>query len=116
MPISRAEFTLPGEFEPAAFVRKQRGRTDLEHLGGELAAVLDSLKAELVEVIHRDYDAFIRLSDELSGTDRTVGALRAHLAEREAELKVGRACVVCRLRAPCTRDLARARARTSAGP
>jgi hypothetical protein len=86
-------FELP-DFRPASFVRSQRGRTDLEHLGQELTVVLDGLKADLVEVIHQDYDAFLRLSHELDGTDQTVGALRAHLAEREGELKALRALVL----------------------
>lgn len=86
--VSREDFTCPSEFRPVQFVRTHRGKTDLEHLGAALGKILEQFKAELVEVIHQDYDAFIRLSSELSGTDQTVSALRAHLAEREAELKV----------------------------
>ncbi|KAJ1619277.1 oligomeric golgi complex component, COG2-domain-containing protein [Pavlovales sp. CCMP2436] len=91
-------FTQP-DFRPAVFVRTQRARTDLEHLGAELTAVLDAFKAELVEVIHQDYDAFLRLSGELQGTDRTVHALRAHLGEREVELKELRAAVSSKVHA-----------------
>lgn len=90
--VQPEDFTRQGDFKPALYVRTHRTNTDLEHLGTALGKVLERFKAELVEVVHQDYDKFIGLSGELRGTEQTVGALRAHLAEREAELKVLRLC------------------------
>ncbi|KAI7904429.1 oligomeric golgi complex component, COG2-domain-containing protein [Cokeromyces recurvatus] len=83
--IERSAFTAK-EFDPDVFLTSRR-HLGLERMKTELNAHLRRLKAELVELINRDYQDFINLSTNLKGVDRNIESLKSPLANMEIEVK-----------------------------
>ncbi|CEP12983.1 hypothetical protein [Parasitella parasitica] len=83
--IERSAFAAP-DFEPDAFLSSRR-HLGLERLKAELNTRLKQLKADLVELINRDYQDFINLSTNLKGVDKEIEQLKSPLAEMEHQVK-----------------------------
>nr|XP_029121526.1 conserved oligomeric Golgi complex subunit 2 isoform X2 [Elaeis guineensis] len=75
-----ASFLRP-DFEPESYIADLRSFVPLESLAAELRAHLAALKAELVDLINRDYADFVSLSTRLVDVDSAVARMRAPLAE-----------------------------------
>lgn len=84
--IERSAFTA-AEFDPDTFLSSRR-HLSLERMKTELNTHLTSLKAELVELINRDYQDFINLSTNLKGVDKNIQDLKSPLTDMEVQVKV----------------------------
>ncbi|KAI9311812.1 oligomeric golgi complex component, COG2-domain-containing protein [Dichotomocladium elegans] len=83
--VDRAAFAAP-DFDPDRFLASRR-HLGLERLKVELNSHLKFLKAELIELINRDYQDFINLSTNLKGVDRAIDDLRRPLREMESQVQ-----------------------------
>ncbi|XP_019708156.1 conserved oligomeric Golgi complex subunit 2 isoform X2 [Elaeis guineensis] len=69
------------DFDPESYIADLRSFVPLESLAAELRAHLSALKAELVDLINRDYADFVSLSTRLVDVDSAVARMRDPLAE-----------------------------------
>ncbi|KAI9484960.1 oligomeric golgi complex component, COG2-domain-containing protein [Zychaea mexicana] len=83
--VDRAAFTAP-EFDPDRFLSSRR-HLGLERLKVELNSHLKFLKAELVELINRDYQDFINLSTNLKGVDKAIDQVKRPLRRMESQVQ-----------------------------
>ncbi|KAG1330906.1 conserved oligomeric Golgi complex subunit 2 [Cocos nucifera] len=87
-----ASFLRP-DFDPESYIADLRSFVPLESLAAELRAHLAALKAELVDLINRDYADFVSLSTRLVDVDSAVAHTRAPLAEFRDKVAAFRAVV-----------------------
>ncbi|KAI8144115.1 oligomeric golgi complex component, COG2-domain-containing protein [Fennellomyces sp. T-0311] len=83
--VDRAAFTAP-HFDPDRFLSSRR-HLGLERLKVELNSHLKFLKAELVELINRDYQDFINLSTNLKGVDKAIDDVKRPLRRMETQVQ-----------------------------
>ncbi|GAA5801026.1 hypothetical protein HPULCUR_006468 [Helicostylum pulchrum] len=83
--VERSAFTA-AKFDPDTFLSSRR-HLSLERMKSELNTHLTSLKAELVELINRDYQDFINLSTNLKGVDKDIQDLKSPLTDMEVQVK-----------------------------
>ncbi|KAI9024918.1 hypothetical protein CLU79DRAFT_813755 [Phycomyces nitens] len=83
--VERSAFTA-AEFDPDRFLSSRR-HLGLERLKTELNNHLRLLKAELIELLNRDYQDFINLSTNLKGVDRAMDDLMRPLTRMETQVK-----------------------------
>lgn len=84
--VERSAFTAES-FDPDGFLSSRR-HLGLERMKAELNTHLKSLKAELIELINKDYQDFINLSTNLKGVDKDIAQLKEPLANMEANIRV----------------------------
>ncbi|KAG1363477.1 conserved oligomeric Golgi complex subunit 2 [Cocos nucifera] len=87
-----ASFHRP-DFDPESYIADLRSFVPLESLAAELRAHLSALKAELVELINRDYADFVSLSTRLVDVDSAVARMRDPLVEFRDKVAAFRAVV-----------------------
>eukprot|EP00303_Exanthemachrysis_gayraliae_P004152 CAMPEP_0206014132 /NCGR_PEP_ID=MMETSP1464-20131121/17744_1 /ASSEMBLY_ACC=CAM_ASM_001124 /TAXON_ID=119497 /ORGANISM="Exanthemachrysis gayraliae, Strain RCC1523" /LENGTH=140 /DNA_ID=CAMNT_0053387877 /DNA_START=35 /DNA_END=453 /DNA_ORIENTATION=+ len=76
------------DFQPTAFIRSQREYADLEAIARGLDDVMASLQSDLVDLIHRDFDSFMRLTSDLKSTHYEVDAVQGRVANARELIQV----------------------------
>lgn len=84
--VERSEL-IAEEFNPDRFLSSRR-HLGLERMKVELNTHLKQLKAELVELINKDYQDFVNLSTNLKGVDKDINELKQPLYKIENQVKV----------------------------
>mmetsp|Transcript_5380 Transcript_5380/g.19660 ORF Transcript_5380/g.19660 Transcript_5380/m.19660 type:complete len:776 (+) Transcript_5380:188-2515(+) len=77
----RPEAFCDEDFSPSEYVVDMQKFVPMDTLKQELASHLSLLKAELVELINRDYNEVVNLSTELVDVQETVGRMRSPLED-----------------------------------
>ncbi|KAG1543204.1 hypothetical protein G6F49_011410 [Rhizopus delemar] len=86
--VERSEL-IAEEFDPDRFLSSRR-HLGLERMKVELNTHLKQLKAELVELINKDYQDFVNLSTNLKGVDKDINELKQPLYKIEDQVKDAR--------------------------
>lgn len=75
------EFAAVGEqpFDAAGFVSRHLAGTSQDVLRADLAAHGERLRAQLVDLLNRDYADFIALAADLVGTTEAIERIKTHL-------------------------------------
>ncbi|KAG6486166.1 hypothetical protein ZIOFF_054736 [Zingiber officinale] len=84
---------LGEDFDPDSYVADLRTFVPLESLAAELRSYLADLKAELIDLINRDYADFIGLSTRLVDVDSAAARMRAPLVEFRDKVATFRAVI-----------------------
>ncbi|XP_074591749.1 conserved oligomeric Golgi complex subunit 2-like [Curcuma longa] len=84
---------LSEDFDPDSYVADLRTFVPLESLAAELRSYLADLKAELIDLINRDYADFIGLSTRLVDVDSAAARMRAPLVEFRDKVAAFRAVI-----------------------
>ncbi|THU43961.1 hypothetical protein C4D60_Mb02t02370 [Musa balbisiana] len=92
-PWFKSSSFLRPDFVPESYVADLRSFVPLESLAAELRSHLADLKAELVDLINRDYADFVGLSTRLVDVDAAAGRMRAPLVEFRDKVASFRAVV-----------------------
>ncbi|RRT71834.1 hypothetical protein GW17_00042900 [Ensete ventricosum] len=92
-PWFKSSSFLRPDFVPESYVADLRSFVPLESLAAELRSHLADLKAELVDLINRDYADFVGLSTRLVDVDAAAGRMRAPLVEFRDKVAAFRAIV-----------------------
>uniref|UniRef100_A0A804HYE1 Conserved oligomeric Golgi complex subunit 2 n=1 Tax=Musa acuminata subsp. malaccensis TaxID=214687 RepID=A0A804HYE1_MUSAM len=92
-PWFKSSSFLRPDFVPEFYVADLRSFVPLESLAAELRSHLADLKAELVDLINRDYADFVGLSTRLVDVDAAAGRMRAPLVEFRDKVASFRAVV-----------------------
>lgn len=76
------------KFNIDEFINECRKQTSLENVLNELKKNSNSLDNELMELINKNYNEFIKLSSNLIGIDQVIQQIRNPLLEMKEEVKV----------------------------
>jgi hypothetical protein len=82
-----------GSFSKQAFIG-ERLHIPVTRLRADLSTLLSDLKAQLIELINRDYADFINLSTNLVGLDKMISDVRVPLSKFGADVTVSYLCLI----------------------
>lgn len=90
--LEKSAFNRP-DFDAEAYISSLRSFVPLENLSVELQAHVNSLQAELVDLINRDYADFVSLTAQLVDVDAAAARMREPLVEFRGKVAALRTAV-----------------------